>query len=336
MPGPMATRVLAQGATLAAGWLSFTLLGEQSPALAALTAGGWLLAGAGLLVSLVRESLTHASREASRFRARAREEATTLERAIAARDAMIASLAGLADYRDSDTGAHLDRVATVATLIAHTLRQSAHEAATIDEAWIGTLRLASRLHDVGKAGVPDRVLLKAGRLDPAERSVMERHTLIGADALMSTRANATPVDPLIEMAIQVALTHHERWDGAGYPLGLKGDEIPLAGRIVAIADAYDAMTSSRVYRSSVSHQRAAEMIRSGAGTQFDPACVQAFLACEGEIARVMEEARGEGHLAAEEHAAKPAEAAARRTLTIESAREHLRRDLGTPPARKAA
>lgn len=189
------------------------------------------------------------------------------------RDALIRGLAKLADYRDTDTGTHLDRIAEYSALLADELRGSFPE---ITDAWIATLRTASSLHDIGKVGIPDAVLLKPGRFTPEEREIMERHPAIGTDTLIAVRETMGK-DELVEMSVRVTLYHHERWDGKGYPMGLSGEMIPLEARIVALADVYDALTSKRVYKDAMAHDRVVDIIREGTGTQFDPAVVEAFL-----------------------------------------------------------
>jgi putative two-component system response regulator len=181
-------------------------------------------------------------------------------------------LAKLADHRDSDTGRHLDRICAYSRLLAEAIRDQRPE---IDDQWIERLTLASSMHDIGKVGVPDRILLKPGTLTHEEFDVMKRHPLIGADTLIAIRERMGD-DELLRMSIEVALSHHERWDGSGYPFGLAGEQIPLSGRIVALADVYDALTSKRVYKEAFPHARAVAIIRSESGKQFDPMLVEAF------------------------------------------------------------
>lgn len=198
---------------------------------------------------------------------------------LARRDALIFGLAKLADYRDTDTGAHLERIGMYAGLLADRLRGVYPE---IDDAWTERLVLASSLHDIGKVGIPDRILLKPGRLEPDERAVMERHAQIGADTLIAIRSRLGP-DAFIDMGVEVALQHHEKWDGSGYPYGLGGADISPAARIVSMADFYDAVTSKRVYKDAMPHAQAHELIVSLRGSHFDPAVVDAYLACESEF-----------------------------------------------------
>ena len=193
---------------------------------------------------------------------------------LATRNALIFGLAKLADYRDCDTGLHLERIQSYSRVLAERLRGQCPE---IDDAWIGNLEIASSMHDIGKVGLPDDILLKPGRFTPDERKVMETHPVIGADTLIAVRQRMGD-DDLLNMSIQVALQHHERWDGTGYPFGLAGEDIALSARIVALADFYDAVTSRRVYKDAMSHEECVRLIVEGRGTHFDPMVVDAFLA----------------------------------------------------------
>jgi len=189
---------------------------------------------------------------------------------------LIHGLAALADHRDNDTGAHLERICSYSCILAEALRAQHTE---IDDEWISCLRLGASMHDIGKVGVPDAVLLKPGKLTDEEWIEIRKHPTIGAQTLESIRQEIGS-DPLIDMAIDITRGHHERWDGMGYPDKLAGEDIPLAARIVALADVYDALTSKRVYKPAFSHNDAARIIIGGRETQFDPAIVDAFIECE--------------------------------------------------------
>jgi putative two-component system response regulator len=171
-------------------------------------------------------------------------------------------LARLAEYRDDATYEHPERVGRTAALLADRLG--------IAPDTVATIRRAAPLHDVGKVGVPDRILLKPGRLTASEFELMKSHTLIGAEILAGSHW------PVLQVAEQIALTHHERWDGTGYPDARGEDEIPIAGRIVIVADNFDALTHSRPYADAWDAERAAAEIRRGAGQLFDPDVVDAF------------------------------------------------------------
>ena len=200
------------------------------------------------------------------------EVSERLRSSLATRHALIMGLAKLADYRDGETGAHLERLREYSDILARDLRDAFDE---IDDEWIQSLCLAAVLHDIGKVGVPDSILLKPARLSIEEREIIKRHTRIGADTLIDIRRNYGD-DAMINMGIQVTLQHHERWDGKGYPFGISGDNIALSARIVSLADFYDALTTERVYKKAYSHKETCKMIREARGTQFDPAIVDAF------------------------------------------------------------
>lgn len=195
----------------------------------------------------------------------------TLEQRVQARTRELAGaqveilrrLALAAEYRDDITGQHAERVGVLSALIAEALEMS--------EAEVRLLRQAAPLHDVGKIGIPDAILMKPGPLTPAEFEVMKSHTIIGGRILSGSHF------PLLQVARQVALSHHEFWAGGGYTPGLRGDEIPLVGRIVSVADTFDCMTHVRPYKQASSLEEAAEEIMRERGRQFDPRVVDAFL-----------------------------------------------------------
>jgi putative two-component system response regulator len=172
-------------------------------------------------------------------------------------------LALVSEYRDDDTNRHTERVGTAAELTARALGN--------DEEFAWTIRRAAPLHDVGKIGIPDQILLKPAALTPEEFEVMKTHTTIGGRILCHSRA------PVLRMATAIAFTHHERWDGAGYPAGIKAHEVPLVGRIVAVVDAFDAITHDRPYRSARPIEQALAELEACSGTQFDPAVIAAFM-----------------------------------------------------------
>lgn len=187
---------------------------------------------------------------------------------------VIERLARAAEWRDDDTAQHVQRVSEISCLIARE--------AGLDDEQCRLIREASPMHDLGKIGVPDEVLRKPGKLTPQEFELVKQHSNIGADIL---RGGTTPI---VRMAEDIARWHHERWDGTGYPDGLKGEEIPLPPRIVAIADVFDALTSRRPYKEAWPMIKAVEAIRSLAGTHFDPRLVECFLSALPEVAEVME------------------------------------------------
>lgn len=214
-------------------------------------------------------------------RVRAGERVLGLE----TREMVIFALAKLAESRDSDTGQHLERVQSYSRKLAEALMDSPSRAEEVDAEFVRLVHQTSPLHDIGKVGIPDCVLLKPGRLSDHEFDIMKSHTLIGAQTLEAALENY-PKAKFLQMARDIALAHHERWDGLGYPRRLKGSEIPLAARIVAVADVYDALISKRVYKGSFTHTVACEIILGDSGTHFDPAVVEAYVAVESDFLEI--------------------------------------------------
>ncbi|MCC7420149.1 MAG: response regulator [Planctomycetaceae bacterium] len=207
-------------------------------------------------------------------RIRAGERLLSLE----SRELTIFALAKLVESRDDETGCHVDRMRDYARILAEELAQDKDFSGTIDGRYINLLYLTTPLHDIGKVGIPDQILRKPGKLTAEEFAVMKTHTTIGASTLEAVTAVHKNAAYLV-MAREIALTHHERWDGTGYPHGLSGSSIPLCGRITAVADVYDALTSKRSYKEAFPHERAVEIIKEGSGKHFDPRLVSAFLRC---------------------------------------------------------
>ncbi len=206
-------------------------------------------------------------------------ECRRLERA---RRAAILAMARVAEHHDAVVGRHLERVGAYARVLARGLRDSGWYEECIDEGWIHDLECAAFLHDVGKVAIPAGVLLKAARLNASEWDLVKTHSEVGAQTIESTLTES--LEPrLLELAQEVALGHHERWDGSGYPSGVVGEATPLSARIVALADVYDALTSERPFRGAWSHEQAAEWIRERNGVFFEPAIVGAFLENVAEI-----------------------------------------------------
>lgn len=203
----------------------------------------------------------------------------------AARDAIVVGLAQLAEHRDDDTGKHLERVANYCVEIAEALREDAPYDRVINDEFLSNLQLAAPLHDIGKVAIPDAILLKPGRLTSEERDVMRMHTVIGAETIRSLMAHA-PDSAFLRMAENIIHAHHEWFDGRGYPRQLAGEQIPLAARIVAIADVYDALRTERIYKQPMSHAQAVQHILEASGTQFDPIVVEAFFRRQKAIERL--------------------------------------------------
>jgi len=198
------------------------------------------------------------------------------------RNAVTFGLAKLAESRDRDTGTHLERIRSYVTILATELAKTNSE---IDHHYVADLAIASSLHDIGKVGVPDSVLLKPGPLTPTERRAMQLHTILGSECLAAIQKQLEE-DDFLGLAQEIAAAHHEHWDGGGYPHGLQGHSIPLAARIVALADVYDALTTSRPYKNPVAHSEAREWIATRYATHFDPTVVEAFIAREADFLRV--------------------------------------------------
>lgn len=196
----------------------------------------------------------------------------------------IQSLATLAETRDNETGGHILRTQRYVKLLAEHLSRKPGFADVLGKEFIDLLFKSAPLHDIGKVGVPDSILLKPGPLTAQEFSVMQQHTIYGRDAL--TKAiNQLHIDSnnsFLNLAIQIAYSHHERWDGTGYPEGLAGEAIPLSGRLMALADVYDALISKRVYKPPFPHSKAVSLIRQEVGRHFDPDLCEVFFGIEHE------------------------------------------------------
>lgn len=219
--------------------------------------------------------------EELRVRLRTAERILSLE----SRDVLLFAMAKLTESRDNDTGLHLDRIREYCRILAQELSNWPEYHEEIDGEYIQLLYLTSPLHDIGKVGIPDSVLLKPGPLTPEEFEIMKRHTTIGGETLQAVTL-AHPEARYLSMARDIAFTHHERWDGSGYPFGLRGRDIPLCGRLTALADVYDALTSRRIYKAKMGHDEARQIILDGSGSHFDPDVVEAFRRREAEFIRV--------------------------------------------------
>ncbi len=216
-----------------------------------------------------------------RIRLRVAERILGLE----SRDVLLFAMAKLTESRDNATGMHLDRIREYCRILGQELSGWNKFHDEIDGEYVQLLYLTSPLHDIGKVGIPDAILLKPGPLTPEEFEIMKRHTTIGGETLQAV-TQAHPEARYLSMARDIALTHHERFDGSGYPLGISGLDIPLCGRLTALADVYDALTTRRVYKDKMSHEDAREVIIEGSGTHFDPDVVHAFLTKEDEMIKV--------------------------------------------------
>ncbi len=205
--------------------------------------------------------------------------------------ATIIALAKLAESRDDETGRHIERVQIFCRILAEELSLQPRYSASITPEFVNNLFYAAPLHDVGKVGIPDAILLKPGKLTPEEFAPMKRHTLIGWETLRAV-TERYPQNTFIAIGAVIARSHHERWDGNGYPDKLKGEEIPLAARIMAVADVYEALRAKRCYKESFSHEKSRTILKECSGTQFDPAVIEAFDACEARFSRIYEQLQG--------------------------------------------
>lgn len=199
-------------------------------------------------------------------------------------DMTIFAMAKLAESRDPETGEHLERVRIYARLLAEDLKECgfSHQ---IDDQFVRLIYATSPLHDIGKVAIPDCVLLKPGQLNDLEFEIMKTHTVTGAETIKAA-LDRFPNQRFLKMAHAITRSHHERYDGSGYPDGLKGDDIPLAARIMSVADVYDALTSKRVYKDAMAHHVAVQLIRESAGTQFDPKIIHSFERLESKFCEI--------------------------------------------------
>ncbi|HEX7636756.1 MAG TPA: HD domain-containing phosphohydrolase [Burkholderiaceae bacterium] len=226
---------------------------------------------------------THLALKQARDRLRAANG--TLEREVRRRtheiqlvqDVTIRALARLAETRDNETGNHILRTQEYVHELARLASRHPGFAGELDPTTVALVAKSAPLHDIGKVGIPDHILLKPGKLTPQERETMQAHARLGAEALARAEADAREPVPFLAIAKQIARSHHERWDGAGYPDGLAGRAIPLPARVMAVADVFDALTSPRVYKQALSPQQARELMAAESGKQFDPVLLGLFL-----------------------------------------------------------
>ena len=198
----------------------------------------------------------------------------------------IECIASLAEYRDNETGGHIKRTKGYIKVLVEELRTYPKYKDFLTDKYVKLLYQSAPLHDIGKVGIPDSILLKPGALTKKEFDIMKYHTLIGKQTLeiADSRMNK---ESFLHFAIEMAAAHHEKWDGTGYPRGLKGEKIPLLARLMAVADVYDALVSKRIYKEPIAHEKAVEIIKSESGKQFDPDIVRAFLAVQDKIKEIL-------------------------------------------------
>lgn len=197
----------------------------------------------------------------------------------AIQDVTILSMASLAETRDNDTGNHIRRTQYYVKRLAEQLKTHPRFSQFLSDHTIDLLYKSAPLHDIGKVGIPDRILLKPGRFTPDEFEIMKRHTTLGYEAIQHAEQQLGMDVEFLRHAKEIALSHQEKWDGSGYPQGLAGDAIPISARLMAVADVYDALISRRVYKEGMPHEKAVEIIRESRGSHFDPDVVDGFLAC---------------------------------------------------------
>lgn len=207
---------------------------------------------------------------------------------IELQDVSIMAMAALAETRDNDTGQHIQRTKLYVKVLAEYLYDNQVYPSLMNEQMIALLVASAPLHDIGKVGIPDSILLKPGRLTSEEFEVIKQHTALGNEAIMKAEKLMGADETFLKYAQEIILYHHERWDGKGYLHQLKGHAIPLSARIMSVADVYDALTSKRCYKEIHAHDAAINIIKEGAGTQFDPKIVEAFMVCKDQFRHISE------------------------------------------------
>ncbi len=201
-------------------------------------------------------------------------------------DVAIMAMASLAETRDNETGNHIRRTQEYVEQLANELRDMGLHQDVLSPEYVQILFKSAPLHDIGKVGIPDSILLKAGPLTQDEFEVMKRHTTIGRDAIIAAERLLQTPNSFLQCAREIAYSHQEKWDGSGYPQGLRGEQIPLSARLMAVADVYDALISRRVYKPAMSHEQAAAMIVRGGGSHFDPQVIEAFQRCQAQFREI--------------------------------------------------
>ena len=212
----------------------------------------------------------------------------------ALQDAIIIAMASLAETRDNDTGHHILRTQHYVRELAICLQGSDKYRDQLNDNAIEILFKTAPLHDIGKVGVPDQILLKPGRLTPEEFEEMKQHTIYGRDTIIAAEKNMPSPENFLHTARELIYYHHEKWDGSGYPEGLAGETIPLSARLMAVADVYDALIAKRIYKEAMPHEEAVKIIEAGAGSHFDPDVIAAFSEVKDEFAAIAQRFSDEG------------------------------------------
>lgn len=195
----------------------------------------------------------------------------------AIQDVTILALASMAETRDNETGNHIRRTQNYVKLLGEHLRTHPRFASVLTDSYISTLFKSAPLHDIGKVGIPDRILLKPGKFEPDEFEIMKTHCKLGRDAIQQAEDRLGMKVEFLTVAKEIAYGHQEKWDGSGYPEGKSGDDIPLSARLMAVADVYDALISRRVYKDGMPHEEAVQIMKDGRGSHFDPDILDAFV-----------------------------------------------------------
>ena len=216
------------------------------------------------------------------------EVARRIEDLSAAQDVTILAMTSLAETRDSDTGNHIRRIQHYVKALALALKDHPRFADDLGPQAISLLFKSAPLHDIGKFGIPDRILLKPSSLSPEEFEIMKTHTTLGFEAIEQAEKALGLQPPMLRTAKEIVLSHQEKWDGSGYPPGLKGAAIPMSARLMAVADVYDALISQRVYKAALPHDRAVQIVFQGRGSHFDPDMVDAFIGIQDEFQAIAE------------------------------------------------
>jgi putative two-component system response regulator len=201
-------------------------------------------------------------------------------------DVTMIAMGSLAETRDNETGNHIRRTQHYIKILAGRLMEHPRFSKQLTDNTVELLYKSAPLHDIGKVGIPDEILKKPGKLDPPEFEIMKTHTTLGRNAILAAESRLDSPASFLAIAREIAWSHHEKWDGSGYPRALAGEAIPFPGRLMAIPDVYDALISRRVYKPPFSHEDAMSLIRGGSGTQFDPDIISAFSDIEGQVKKI--------------------------------------------------
>lgn len=213
---------------------------------------------------------------------------------LAIQDVTIRALAHLAETRDPETGDHIRRTQSYVKVLATKLQSHSRFSETITSEYIGMVTRSAPLHDIGKVGIPDHVLLKSGELDETEWEIMKTHTVLGANAIGQSLSDIEYPIQFLTLGKEIARWHHEKWDGSGYPDGLSGDNIPISARLMAVADVFDALTTSRIYKNAMPTDQARDIIVEGRGERFDPDVIDAFQQCYDQFVDIADKHQRDG------------------------------------------